>query len=162
MITTPTLKYYDHFLMKEIPSFRFKQSAGKKEAVLLKKEINKIESDLQKVMSLKFGKTAEEKSLSYIQLLREYTERLNELNAKIMKLMIIPDSELLYEEQHRREYKNQFLNSIVELHLLLAEIEPVKEEAKAFTANFNLNISLFNVLQPIRRIVQLGFSFSQS
>lgn len=162
MITTPTLKYYDHFLMKEIPSFRFKQSSGKKETALLKKEIYKIISDLQKVILFKFGKTAEEKCFHYIQILKEYIDRLNQLNGKIVKLMVIPDSEMLYDDQIRKEYKNMFLNSLIELHTLIAEIEPVKTEAKAFTANFNLHYSFFNVLQPIRRIVQMGFSFSES
>lgn len=162
MITTPTIKYYDHFLMKEVPSFRYKQSSGKKEAALLKKEISKIVSDLQKVIYFKFGKTADEKCSHYIEVLKIYTDRLNELNVKIVKLMVAPDSEMLYDDQYRKEYKTLFLNSITELHMLIAEIGPLKSEAKAFTENFNLHRSVFNVLQPIRRMVQMGFSFSQS
>lgn len=176
MMTTPSIKYYDHFLMKEIPSFMSEQSVGQKEAVSAKKEISMLIRNLNKINLLNFGMSIADKSLFLVQVLKDYTVSVNLIQTKFNLLKSQVRSSKMADEEFRRQYKLSYKSAIKELEDLMTEIEPVMREAKTFTeaifyvsnsyshskistrVNMDLIRPLAFVFSPIRKLVQ----YSQS
>lgn len=132
MITTPSIKYYDHFLMKEVPSFMYEQNAGQKEVLALKKEINIQIKSLSKINLLNFGMSIAEKSVFLIQVLKDYLASINLIQNRLATLKTQLRSEKMIDEDFRKDYKIAYKTAIRELQDLIIELDPIKQEAQSF------------------------------
>ena len=176
MITTPTLKYYDHFMMKEVPAFMFQQNAGNKEVLTLKKEINVQIRSLTKINLLNFGMSIADKSVFLVQVLKDYISSVNMIQTKLAVLKSQLRSDKMADEDFRKNYKIAYKSAIRELEDLIIELDPIKQEAQNFTEaiffvsksvslakpahklNLDFVRPLSFVFYPIRKLVQ----YSQS
>lgn len=132
MLTTPTIKYYDHFIMKEIPAFIYEQSAGQKEVAVLKKEVTQIIRGLYKIDLVNFGMSISEKSEFLVRVLKDYLISINAVQVKLSRLKSELRSFKMNDEEYRNSYKISYKVTIGELYKLIMEVDPIKEEAKSF------------------------------
>lgn len=156
MINTPTLKYYDHFMMKEVPAFMFEQNAGTKEVLFLKKELNIQIKNLTKINLLNFGMSIADKSIFLVQVLKDYLSSINTIQIKLGELKSQLRSEKMADEDFRKDYKIAYKAAIRELDNLILEIDPFKQEAQSFV---DAVLFVSHSYTPIKQISKLSFDF---
>ncbi|GEM_PF-889165 len=156
MLSTPTLKYYDHFMMKEVPSFIFEQNAGTKEVLTLKKEISSQIRNLTKINLLNFGMSISDKSVFLIKVLKDYVSGINLIQTKLASMKAQLRSNKMADEDFRKNYKISYKAAIRELEDLIIELDPIKQEAQTFV---DAVLLVSNSITPAKQISKLSLDF---
>lgn len=156
MMNTPTIKYYDHFMMKEVPAFMSEQNAGTKEVLTLKKEINLQIRSLTKINLLNFGMSIADKSIFLVQVLKDYLSSINIIQTKLLELKSQLRSDKMSDDDFRKNYKIAYKSAIRELEDLILEIDPFKQEAHSFVEAV---LFVSHRFTPVKQASKLSLDF---
>jgi len=156
MLSTPTLKYYDHFMMKEVPSFIFEQNEGSKEVLSLKKEVNSQIRNLTKINLLNFGMSIAEKSVFLVKVLNDYISSINLIQTKLALMKAQLRSSKMTDEDFRKNYKISYKAAIRELEDLIIELDPIKQETQTF---IDAVLVVTHSFAPAKQVSKLSFDF---
>jgi len=187
-LTSPGIQYYDHFLMKEIPAFKQAHASWNKEIVDLRKDVQRILKDLEKISLLKAGISVEEKAGIFFNILRDYLNDLSEFQNSLQimigslsnsgPLASATTNGKLMDEEFRKNFRQAWHDKVLQMNLLLCELEPLKKESEVFIeaifyifdnyskrsamSRFNHTMlkPLSSVFQPIRKLVQSRLELS--